>query len=162
MSISATGFLNMHPLLLRLLVLAGSLWTLGIGATTASSPMVIVWPNSADTVTLSQRMATVEVFAHTTVGSKPSLVHTVSSISAQPVIRAILSGTSPDAMLMLHVDPGAFTLDLTLPISSNSTTPTTTSAGDPVHRRNMMIVDYGTLCAVGILGLLPLGVLIAR
>ncbi|KZP07379.1 hypothetical protein FIBSPDRAFT_288274 [Athelia psychrophila] len=71
------------------------------------------------------------------------------------------SSASPDATLMQHGDSGTFTVHLTLPISSNSTIPTTTSTGDVEHKRSTMIVDYGILYIVGIPGLLPLGVLIA-
>ncbi|KZP30307.1 hypothetical protein FIBSPDRAFT_917134 [Athelia psychrophila] len=171
---------------------------MGFGATMANSPMVIIWPNSDGSVTLSQRMAPAEVmptvvsspprvasldmglssFASIGAGSKPSFVYTVSSISpnpsAQPVIWALASvppsGAAPDATLVQHVDSGTFTLDLTLPLSSNrlhathSTTPppTTVSGDDSEHKRNMMIVNHGILCTIGFLGLLPLGVLIAR
>ncbi|KZP07372.1 hypothetical protein FIBSPDRAFT_1053000 [Athelia psychrophila] len=91
------------------------------------------------------------------VGSKPSFVYTVSSISTKPaqlvvwaLASALPSGASPDAKLMQHIDSGICTLDLTLP--SNSTTPTTTSAGDPAHKRYMKIINHGILCTVGILG----------
>ncbi|KZP07363.1 CBD9-like protein [Athelia psychrophila] len=168
---------------------------MGFGATMANSPMVIIWPNSDGSVTLSQRMATGEVMptvvssppqvasldmglSSVPVGSKPSFVFTVSSISpnpsAQPVIWALgsaaPSSASPDATLKQHVDADTFNLDLTLPISSNSTTPATTpvttpattSTDDAKNKRYRMIVSHGILCTVGFLGLLPLGVFIAR
>ncbi|KZP30315.1 CBD9-like protein, partial [Athelia psychrophila] len=178
---------------------------MGFGATMANSPMVIIWPNSDGSVTLSQRMATghamptvvsspprvasLDMGLSNVLGSKLSFVYTVSSISpnpsAQPVIWALGStpppGASPDATLKQHVNSGTFTLDLTLPISSNrsvflsvplpkalltrntpSTTPTTTNISDSQSKGDKMIVIHGILCTVGFLGLLPLGVLIAR
>ncbi|KZP07368.1 hypothetical protein FIBSPDRAFT_965689 [Athelia psychrophila] len=127
------------------------------------------------------RNTSIAPFASTAVGSKPSFVYTVSSISTKPaqvvwaLASALPSGASPDAKLMQHVDSGICTLDLTFPISSNwsgfisaplteslppcyapSTTLTTTRAGDPAHKRYVRIVNHDILCTIGFLGLLPL------
>ncbi|KAF7978967.1 hypothetical protein HWV62_44209 [Athelia sp. TMB] len=164
---------------------------MGFGAQMANSPMVIVWPNADGSVTLSQRMAPAEVMptvvaspprlASLDVGlssfassnAKPSFVYTVPSVpatSSQAVIWAF-GGTPPDnaspsAPLIQHLDSGTFNLDLTLPIAANATTPPATSTGggsdDAEHARFMRIVAHGVLCTVGFLGLLPLGVLVAR
>ncbi|KZP28230.1 hypothetical protein FIBSPDRAFT_927663 [Athelia psychrophila] len=160
---------------------------MGFGATMANSPMVIVWPNSDGSVTLSQRMASAEVmptvvsspprvasldmglssFASIGVGSKPSFVYTVSSISPNPNAQAVIwalsssvpSGAAPDATLMKHVDSGTFNLDLTLPISANSTTTTTSSSATPSASSKG---GAESMRYIGFLALLPLGVLIAQ
>ncbi|KAF7974921.1 hypothetical protein HWV62_10953 [Athelia sp. TMB] len=163
---------------------------MGFGAQMANSPMVIVWPNADGSVTLSQRMAPGEVMptvvaspprlASLDVGlssfassnAKPSFVYTVPSVpatSSQAVIWAF-GGTPPDnaspsAPLIQHLDSGTFNLDLTLPIAANATAPPPTAAptsDDSEHARFMRIVAHGVLCTVGFLGLLPLGVLVAR
>ncbi|KAF7978966.1 hypothetical protein HWV62_44207 [Athelia sp. TMB] len=118
---------------------------MGFGAQMANSPMVIVWPNSDGSVTLSQRMAPAEVMptvvaspprlASLDVGlssfassnSKPFFVYTIPSIAAtssQAVIWAF-GGTPPDnaspsATLQQHLDSGTFTLDLTQPLAASS------------------------------------------
>ncbi|KZP30269.1 hypothetical protein FIBSPDRAFT_1038281 [Athelia psychrophila] len=76
---------------------------------------------------------------------------------------ALPFGPSPDATkLMQHIDSGTCTLDLTLQVSSNRLHENHDDAGDPAHKRDMMIVKHGILCRIGFLGILPLGMLIAR
>ncbi|KZP15185.1 hypothetical protein FIBSPDRAFT_959001 [Athelia psychrophila] len=90
----------------------------------------------------------------------PPSPYCLPSPSIQPVIgafaSALPSSASPYATLIQHADLSTFTLDLTLPITSNDLT------SGAEHKRHMMTVDHGFLCTVSFFGLLLLGVLIAR
>lgn len=101
----------------------------------ANTPMVIMWPNSDGTVTLSPRKAPGEVMptvdtapprtataqpsSSLLTGSNPKLVFTIpaSSNSGSSIIWAYSStnpgSSSVDASLVQHLDSGPTTLDLT-------------------------------------------------
>jgi hypothetical protein len=126
---------------------------MGFGDIMANSPMVIMWPNSDSSITLSQRsasgevmptvvsnpprVATVSTALSTTSGTNPTLVFTIAANSdtQQNVIWAFgttaPSSSAVDATLEQHKDSGTFTLDLTktTTTSSNSTTITPSSSG---------------------------------
>lgn len=127
----------------------------GFGQSMTNSPMVIMWPNSDGSITLSQRTAPGEVMP--TVDSSPPRVATAepalsgltgtnvklaytiaaNSDTTQGIIWAY--GTSrpssaADASLVQHIDSGFSRLDLTKTLASGSkdpTNPITTIGSDP-------------------------------
>ncbi|KIM75769.1 hypothetical protein PILCRDRAFT_663916 [Piloderma croceum F 1598] len=158
---------------------------MGFGSTMANSPMVIMWPNSDDSITLSQRMASAEVMPtvvadpprvanlstslSSTTGSQPKFAYTIAANSdtLQNVIWAFGTvnpdSSSVDANLQQHLDSGTFQLDLTKAISSNSSdTSSTGSSGIPLQYYQKLIVAHAILCVVGFLAILPAGALFAR
>ena len=77
------------------------------------------------------------------------------------------SSSSADATLQQHLQSGTFQLDLTKPISSNSTNgiPSPSSFGSsttPLLYYQKLIVGHAILCVIGFLGILPGGAILAR
>jgi len=123
---------------------------MGFGQTMENSPMVIMWPNSDSSITVSQRSATSEVMPtvdsspprvatlstslSSTSGTEPKLAYTIAANSdtVQHVIWAFgtnaPSSAAVDATLQQHLDSGTFTLDLTKTIDSNSTSSSSPSS----------------------------------
>ncbi|OSC96566.1 CBD9-like protein [Trametes coccinea BRFM310] len=116
---------------------------MGFGSTMANTPMVIMWPNSDGSITLSQRMAPAEVMptvvanpprvatadpsASDLTGSTPKMTFTIPSggSASQDIIWAF-GTTNPDdsavdATLVQHLDSGPTKIDLSQSLSSNST-----------------------------------------
>jgi len=119
---------------------------MGFGGTMAGSPMVIMWPNTDGSITLSQRKtsaevmptvdpspprpATLETSLSSLTGSNPKLVYTIPSNGAtsQSIIWAF-GATNPkssavDATLVQHLNSGPTSLDLSKTVSSTSKDPT--------------------------------------
>lgn len=119
----------------------------GFGSQMANTPMVIMWPNSDGTITLSQRKAPAEVMptvdsspprtasAQSALsvlsGSNPKLVFTVPADSNSQSSRIIwaFSSQNPgssakDATIVQHLDSGPTTLDLTKTLAMDSKDPT--------------------------------------
>ncbi|KAI0705183.1 hypothetical protein BC835DRAFT_559886 [Cytidiella melzeri] len=119
---------------------------MGFGSQMANSPMVIMWPNTDGSITLSQRMAPAEVMPTVvsnppqvatlqsslslTSGTNPKFVFTIPSASAtkQNIIWAF-GGTNPgstaaDATLLQHLESGPTSIDLSGTIASDSKDPT--------------------------------------
>ncbi|KAJ7633474.1 hypothetical protein DFH06DRAFT_1101254 [Mycena polygramma] len=116
---------------------------MGFGTQMAGSPMVIMWSNSDNTITLSQRQASSEVQPTlvsspprvatlsdtlSTTSGNPSFVYTIpaNSDTKQTLIYAF-SSTNPgssdkSANLVQHLDYGSFQLDLTKSLSASSST----------------------------------------
>ncbi|KZP31279.1 CBD9-like protein [Athelia psychrophila] len=161
---------------------------MGFGSTMANSPMVIIWPNSDGSVTLSQRAAPAHVMptvdsnpareASLDVGlsnfassnSNPSFIYTVPSVAstdAQAIVWAFATAapddSSPSATINEHIDAGTFNLNLTIPFTAG-TVPTSSSGSgrSPQEEHVHMIRMHGIVCTIGFLGLLPLGALLAR
>ncbi|KAI0076036.1 hypothetical protein K474DRAFT_1315198 [Panus rudis PR-1116 ss-1] len=119
---------------------------MGFGQTMANSPMVIMWPNSDGTITLSQRKtsaevmptvdpspprpATLETSLSSLTGSNPKLVYTIpaNSDTAQGIIWAF-GNVNPDdkavdATLVQHLLSGPTRLNLGNTLSASSFDPT--------------------------------------
>ncbi|KAJ6507415.1 hypothetical protein C8R47DRAFT_1101225 [Mycena vitilis] len=116
---------------------------MGFGTQMAGSPMVIMWSNSDNTITLSQRQASSEVQPTlvssparvatlldtlSTTSGNPSFVYTMpaNSDTKQTLIFAF-SSTNPGssdkaANLVQHLDYGSFQLDLTKSLAASSST----------------------------------------
>ncbi|KZP34221.1 CBD9-like protein [Athelia psychrophila] len=162
---------------------------MGFGSTMANTPMVIMWPNSDGSITLSQRTSTghsmptvqssppriaaASTTLSTTSGTKPKLVFTIpaNTDTQQSIIWAFgttaPSSSAQDATLQQHVGFGPLTLDLTKPLSSNSTSSSSSSSASsssaiPLTSTQRIILAHGILCAVGFLFILPAGALLAR
>ncbi|THH02961.1 hypothetical protein EW145_g6651 [Phellinidium pouzarii] len=177
-------------LFLRLL-----LYVRGFGSQMANSPMVIMWANNDGSVTLSQRQAPSEVMP-TVVSSPPRIataVPTLTSVTgstpkfgysipansdtSQAIIWAF-GTTNPDdssasANLVMHVDSGTLTLDLTNPLSSNSSatdpassggssSPSSGASSAPLLPFQKLIVAHAVVLGIAFLILLPAGALLAR
>ncbi|KAI0661383.1 CBD9-like protein [Cubamyces menziesii] len=165
---------------------------MGFGSTMANTPMVIMWPNSDGSITLSQRTAPGEVMptvdsnpprvasadpsASDLTGSTPKMTFTIPSNgdAAQTIIWAF-GTTNPndaavDATLDQHIDSGPTRIDLSQPLSSSGgdqnpvTDPNATSGSIsvPLQPFQKMIIAHGLLCTIGFLILLPFGGLLAR
>ncbi|PSS35565.1 hypothetical protein PHLCEN_2v1476 [Hermanssonia centrifuga] len=119
---------------------------MGFGSQMANTPMVIMWPNTDGTVTLSQRkapaevmptvdsnpprIATLESSLSDLSGSNPKLVFSIpaNSDTTQDIIWAF-SSTNPDdsaadATLIQHLNSGPTQLDLTNVLTASSMDPT--------------------------------------
>ncbi|KAK7448859.1 AdoMet-homocysteine methyltransferase [Stygiomarasmius scandens] len=152
---------------------------IGFGTQMTGSPMVIMWSNSDDTITLSQReasgefepsvvsnpdkVATLLESASSTSGSGSDIKFTFSIPSdgstRQNIIWA-LSSTNPgdsaiDASLTQHLDSGPLSFDL----SGGSTSG---SVEIPLLSYQKLIVAHALLCVFGFLFFLPAGALLAR
>jgi len=122
---------------------------IGFGMQMANTPMVILWPNTDGTVTLSQRMAsgyvmptvdaspprvaTSELSSSDLTGSTPKLAFSIpkNTDTVQNLIWAFGTtrpSSAVDATLEQHLDSGATTIDLTQPLSTSGSS---TSAGSP-------------------------------
>lgn len=156
---------------------------MGFGSTMAGSPMVIMWPNSDSTITLSQRQATSHVMPtvdpdpprlasvsdslSSTSGSQPKLAYTIdaNSDTQQNIIWAFAtaapSSSAVDATIQQHYDSGTTTLDLTKSLDS-STTPSEESSSPPLTSIDKLIIAHGTITGLGFLLFLPIGVFVAR
>ncbi|KAI8992904.1 hypothetical protein BD414DRAFT_412963 [Trametes punicea] len=163
---------------------------MGFGSTMANTPMVIMWPNSDGSITLSQRKAPAEVMptvdanpprvatadpsASDLTGSTPKMTYTIPSAggSSQNIIWAF-GTTNPndaavDATLVEHLDSGPTKIDLSQPLNSTNQNPVTdpdASPGTvlpPLQPFQKMIIAHGLLCTIGFLVLLPAGGLLAR
>jgi len=161
---------------------------MGFGKTMANSPMVIMWPNSDGSITLSQRMSSAAVMP-TVVSSPPRLATLSTSLSSpsgippklaytipansdtlQDVIWAFgttaPSSPSPDFALQQHLASGTFQLDLTKTFTPGlgygSAGPSSTSSGIPLLYYQKLIVAHAILCVIGFLAVLPAGALLAR
>lgn len=161
--------------------------------------MVIMWPNSDGSVTLSQRQATGEVMPQvvsnpprvatlqqslsSVSGANPKLVYTIpaNTDTQQNIIWAFSSqnpnSKAADATIIQHLNSGPTNLNLgntltaesrdpTNPTSSlsgsNTPPPTSGDVSTPLLPYQKMIVAHGILCAIGFLGILPAGALLAR
>jgi Cytochrome domain of cellobiose dehydrogenase len=156
----------------------------------ANAKMVIMWPNSDGSVTLSQRTASGEVMPtpdnnpprvatlvtttmNTASGSNPQLVYTVSANSdtQQNVVWAFGTqnpgSTDPGATIQQHLDSGTYVLDLTKPISSSSNSSLPAAAkghhqGFQLQYYQKLVIGHAILCSLGFLLFLPIGALLAR
>ncbi|TBU25164.1 CBD9-like protein [Dichomitus squalens] len=163
----------------------------GFGQTMANTPMVIMWPNSDGSITVSQRQAPSEVMptlvsnpprvatadqsGSDLTGTQPKLAFTIetSGGTSQPIIWAF-SDTNPDssaqdATIVQHLDSGPTTLDMSTSVSSGNTSDPVSDpnakTGDnstPMLQYQKMIVAHALLCTIGFLILLPAGALLAR
>ncbi|KAI0779570.1 hypothetical protein C8Q74DRAFT_1198609 [Fomes fomentarius] len=154
----------------------------GFGAQMAGSPMVIMWPNSDGTITLSQRSASGEVMptlvsnpprvaavdaaASDLTASQPTLSFTIpddSSSTSQTLIWAFASSapssSSQSAPLQQHDDSGAISLSFS---SDPNAVPSSSAPDTPLLPYQKMIVAHAILCTIGFLILLPAGALLAR
>ncbi|KAJ2931454.1 hypothetical protein H1R20_g5591, partial [Candolleomyces eurysporus] len=104
---------------------------MGFGSSMARTPMVIMWPNSDGSITLSQRQASGEVEPQ--VVSNPPRVATLqqslsvaNSDTRQNIIYAFGTtnpgSSAPNARLLQHTSYGTTTLDLTKVTGGSSTT----------------------------------------
>ncbi|KAL4253110.1 hypothetical protein ABKN59_002173 [Abortiporus biennis] len=160
---------------------------MGFGATMANSPMVIMWPNSDGSITLSQRKTNAEVMPtvdsnpprqatlqsslSSLTGANPKLVYTIPSTGSpgQETIIWAFGATNPgssavDATLVQHLNSGPISLDLSQTISSSSSTTTqpVSSFHFPLLPFEKKIVAHAVLSMVGFIILLPAGALVAR
>jgi len=163
---------------------------MGFGDAMANAKMVIMWPNSDGSVTLSQRTASGEVMPtpdnnpprvatlvtttmNTASGSNPQLVYTVSANSdtQQSVVWAFGTqnpgSTNPGATIQQHLDSGTYVLDLTKPISSSSNSSLPAAAkghhqGFQLQYYQKLVIGHAILCSLGFLLFLPIGALLAR
>jgi hypothetical protein len=122
---------------------------MGFGDTMEGSPMVIMWPNSDGSITLSQRKAPQEIMptvdsnppriatlaatlSTATTDSKAKFVYTISANSdtKQSIIWAFgtipPSSSAKDATLQEHLDSGTLVLDLTKTTSTGAASPSAT------------------------------------
>ncbi|KAI0338198.1 CBD9-like protein [Trametopsis cervina] len=119
---------------------------MGFGTQMANTPMVIMWPNSDGSITLSQRHAPAEVMptvdsapprtaslqtsSSVTTGTNPKYVFTIDSDGAnQKSIIWAFGGTNPgdsaaDATLLQHLESGPTQIDLSGALASDSKDPT--------------------------------------
>ncbi|KIJ39420.1 hypothetical protein M422DRAFT_49570 [Sphaerobolus stellatus SS14] len=164
---------------------------IGFGGQMANTPMVILWPNTDGSITLSQRQAPAQImptvvsnppFVATAApslssltGSQPRLVFTVpGGATKQTLIWAFginnPSSSAVSAVLTQHINSGVFSLDLTKTLSataaagasgSNSTS-TGGSQTIPFQVYQKTIIAHAAVVTFGFLFLLPSGVLLAR
>ncbi|KAI5117855.1 hypothetical protein M0805_007698 [Coniferiporia weirii] len=162
---------------------------MGFGSQMPDTPMVIMWTNSDGSITLSQRQAPQEVMPTvvanppriataapsltSVTGSTPKFGYTIpaNSDTSQAVIWAF-GTTNPedsavDATLLQHLDSNTFTLDLTKPLSANSTlgNPASGSSGSlsvPYQPYQKLLIAHAVLLSLAFLVVLPAGALIAR
>ncbi|KAI0085035.1 hypothetical protein BDY19DRAFT_987219 [Irpex rosettiformis] len=122
---------------------------IGFGAQMADSPMVILWPNTDGSVTLSQRQASSEVMPtvvsnpprtatleqslSVVSGTNPKLVFTIPSDGNEKTGKSTIiwafGGTGPgssavDASLTQHLNSGPTQIDLSQSLTANSIDPT--------------------------------------
>ncbi|KAI0699571.1 hypothetical protein BC835DRAFT_1267610 [Cytidiella melzeri] len=120
--------------------------SIGFGKQMANAPMVIMWPNSDGSITLSQRLAPGEVMPtlasnlsrvatlqpalSLTNGTNPKYTFTIPSDgSTQPQIIWAIGETNPessatDATLLIHNGYGSTTIDLAGTLAAGSIDPT--------------------------------------
>ncbi|KAF8899494.1 hypothetical protein CPB84DRAFT_1825362 [Gymnopilus junonius] len=160
----------------------------GFGRAMGDSPMIIMWPNSDGTATITQRSShghstptiessppfTAEMSQAYTItsGSTPQLGFTIPSSSndTKPFLIWAYSSTNPgssssDASINEHDDKGEWQLDLTRPLNfTSSPTNGTLPAfpNPPLYPYERLIVAHAILCILGFLLFLPAGALIAR
>ncbi|THH26653.1 hypothetical protein EUX98_g7532 [Antrodiella citrinella] len=119
---------------------------MGFGQTMANTPMVIMWPNSDGTITLSQRkapqevmptvdpspprVATIQPSLSSLSGSNPKLVFTIPANSdvSQGIIWAFSdqnpNSAAVDATIVQHLNSGPTVLNLGNSLTANSKDPT--------------------------------------
>ncbi|KAF8955170.1 hypothetical protein BDZ97DRAFT_1860297 [Flammula alnicola] len=162
--------------------------SVGFGRSMGNAPMVVMWPNSDGSVTLSQRsssghstprvdsnppqIANVSQAYTVTSGSTPQLAFTmpINATNTKPFIIWAYSSTNPqssavDAHFDKHSDTGEWQLDLTRPqssssMSTNGTLPTFDAL--PLYPYQRLIIAHAILCVVGFLLFLPAGAILAR
>ncbi|CAK5265805.1 unnamed protein product [Mycena citricolor] len=161
---------------------------IGFGTVMAGSPMVIMWPNSNGSVTISQRSAPTEQMptlvanparvatldtALSTTSGNPQFVFTIPSDSstAQNLIFGFCDtnpGTAdPSATLQMHIENGNLNLDLSKALnsssgSSTSSSSTQTSGSSMLSSTQRMIIAHAIVSVIAFALLLPSGVLLAR
>ncbi|KAJ7646591.1 hypothetical protein FB45DRAFT_890842 [Roridomyces roridus] len=177
----------------------------GFGTQMRNTPMVIMWANSDGSITLSQRKAPGETMpkldsdpprvatlqtALSATTDNPSFVFTIpaNDDTNQKLIYAF-GGTNPgsadpEATLIMHINYGFATLDLTKPVDAPETTTTPTASGPsatatskpsrpvipiddptddiPYTPYQRKIIAHAVLCSLGFALLLPAGALLAR
>jgi hypothetical protein len=156
---------------------------MGFGTLMTNAAMVIMWPNSDGSITLSQRrasayalpavdrnpprIATVLADSSDITGNKPRMTYSVpaNSDTTQSIVWAF--GTRPpsssaqDATFQQHLGMGTLALDLTKKLSSSSpATPPPPAKGLRPSQR--IIVAHAVFCSIGFLLILPAGALLAR
>ncbi|KAI0821668.1 hypothetical protein BC628DRAFT_1329028 [Trametes gibbosa] len=128
---------------------------MGFGSTMANTPMVIMWPNSDGSVTISQRKATAEIMptvdsnpprkatADTTASdisqSLPKLSFTIpadsSSSTAQTIIWAFGNvkpeNSAEDAVLLQHLESNPIRIDMSQSVAADSVAHLASPATDP-------------------------------
>ncbi|CAK5265915.1 unnamed protein product [Mycena citricolor] len=160
----------------------------GFGTVMAGSPMVIMWPNSNGSVTISQRSAPTEQMptlvanparvatldtALSTTSGNPQFVFTIPSDSstAQNLIFGFCDtnpGTAdPSATLQMHIENGNLNLDLSKALnsssgSSTSSSSTQTSGSSMLSSTQRMIIAHAIVSVIAFALLLPSGILLAR
>lgn len=121
---------------------------MGFGGTMANTPMVIMWPNSDGSITLSQRHTNAEVMPtvdsnpprtatkqdalSSLTGTNPKLVFTIPTDSSSQAKSTIIwasasinpQSSAVDATLQQHDNSGPISLDLSQPLTANSRDPT--------------------------------------
>ncbi|KAJ2918043.1 hypothetical protein MD484_g2374, partial [Candolleomyces efflorescens] len=159
---------------------------MGFGTSMTRTPMVIMWPNSDGSITLSQRQASGEVEPQVvsspprvatlqqslsvTSGSNPKFVYTVpaNSDTRQSIIYAFgttnPSSSAVDARLLQHVSYGTTTLDLTKTTggTTTSSTPTSGSSASELTSNQRTLFAHAIIATLGFLLFLPIGALLPR
>ncbi|KAL4251680.1 hypothetical protein ABKN59_003764 [Abortiporus biennis] len=180
---------------------------IGFGAQMAGSPMVILWPNPDGNTTVSQRHADGHVQPtldpspprQATISQKTDLTQETSPILAfdisknndtvQQLIWAFgvsrPESDDPSSTLEQHLDAGPFSLDLTKPVPSSTTSSSLLTTPTPSHlatpslsppspisspstshgshgSHDRLLTAHAVLSLIGFLILLPFGALIAR
>ncbi|KAF8504109.1 hypothetical protein JB92DRAFT_2968863 [Gautieria morchelliformis] len=157
---------------------------IGFGSQMANTPMVIMWPNTDGTMTLSQRqasglvmptpvasptnVATAATSLSTLSGSQPVLAFTIAGSASQVPLIWAFGTTRPsaaaDSTLQQHLSSGTLTLDLTKTLSSvnGTTSSSSSSTNTPLLPYEKMIIAHAVVATFGFLFLLPGGVLLAR
>ncbi|PPQ97336.1 hypothetical protein CVT26_006570 [Gymnopilus dilepis] len=163
------------------------LFVRGFGRAMGNSPMIVIWPNSDGSITLSQRyshghstptvdpnpprVAQLSQPYTTTSGSTPQLAFTIpfSQNDTKPFVIWAYSSKNPgssstDARFNEHDDKGEWQFDLSRPLNSSST-----AAGalpsfppQPLYSYQRLIIAHAIFCILGFLLFLPAGSLIAR
>ncbi|KDR66022.1 hypothetical protein GALMADRAFT_273751 [Galerina marginata CBS 339.88] len=161
----------------------------GFGRAMGNSPMIVMWPNTDGSVTLSQRLSSghstpnvdanpprkaVISQSYTVLsGSRSQLAFTIptNGTNTRPFIIWAYGSTNPhssatDAHFSEHDDMGEWQLDLARPVdfasppSKSGTLPLFPPL--PLYPYQRLIVAHAILCVVGFLLFLPAGVLLAR
>ncbi|RXW25643.1 hypothetical protein EST38_g232 [Candolleomyces aberdarensis] len=158
---------------------------MGFGSSMAGSPMVIMWPNSDGSITLSQRQASGEVEPQVvsspprvatlqqslsvTSGSNPKFVYTVpaNSDTRQSIIYAFGTtnpgSSAPNARLLQHTSYGTTTLDLSkVTGGSSTTTPGSGSSSTELTSNQRTLFAHAIIATLGFLLFLPIGALLPR
>jgi len=157
---------------------------MGFGTAMANAAMVIMWPNPDGFITISQRTAGGEIMP--TVDNNPPRVATLSPLSTVSSAATSLVYTVPvnsdtqqdivwafatsapgsddaSAPIMQHIGSGQLTLDLTKPLSTQSSAPPVPSHhGFQLAYYEKLIIGHAILCSLGFLLFLPAGALLAR